>query len=114
MTLLKASVLLFARDADFLGGYAVLAAKVEVVVTVTFIVAGGMSTRIAVVTVAATATAGAFTVVASHRDFVSRIIMLMMACVLIRGTVLALVARVLAALGSSVFAWGVQLAVLSI
>ncbi len=69
-TLFKASVLIFARDAAFLRGHA-RAVEVEVVVAVTFVVAGGMSTCIAAVTLAAAATAGAVAVVASHGEFVS-------------------------------------------
>ncbi len=81
-TLFKASVLRFARDAAFLRGHTVLAAEVEVVIAVTLVIAGGILTLIAMVTAAAAAAAGAFTVVASHGDLVSRIIILMMAYVL--------------------------------
>ncbi len=78
----------------------------EVVIAVTFVITGGMSTHIAAVTLDAAAAAEAIAVVASHGDFVSRFIILVMDCVMTRGTVLALVARVLDALGPSLFARG--------
>ncbi len=86
----------------------------EVVIAVTRVIAGGMSTRIAARTGAAAAAAGAFAVVTGHGDVVSRIIVLMMARVLARGTILALVARVLAALGPGVLTRGMQFAILPV